>query len=411
MTTRRIRRASRYLVIPLLAVCLQGTAAMAAHADAALQQAARQAFSKRLGKQAPTLAAAGQDALVETIRTTPDGDWVLGATTQIVPDGVAADPVSKLFVAQRVQGAWRVGVEGDATFTALLGAAPAALVGPAERAQLDPRRGAAGTRSQAAPGQTGLALPWQRDTAWYWTGGAHGWSGESRPYNSLDFSGGDGRVLAARDGYLYRSCERNGSAIVKLVHDNGYETTYYHMEQLAQVANGARIRQGDYLGRIGNALPCGGQTTGAHVHLSLSQGGTEVSVNGKTLGGWQFFEGSSAYGGYAVRNQRRVGVQAALTNYGSDDSGGPPEPGRTVDAPIRAPGNVNLRDAPSLSASVVGSVANGATVTLACFAYGDTVQGNWGATRLWYRLNSNQWVSDGYVYTGSNDPVVPACAN
>ncbi|WDD93169.1 peptidoglycan DD-metalloendopeptidase family protein [Burkholderia sp. FERM BP-3421] len=411
MITRRAHRASRYLVIPLLAVCLQGGAAMAADADVALQQAARQAFSTRLGKQAPTLATAGQDALVETIRVTPDGDWVLGAATQIVPDGVAADPVSKLFVARRAQGAWRVGVEGDATYAALLGAAPAALVGPAERAQLDPRRGAAGGQPKAAPGQTGLALPWQRDTAWYWTGGAHGWSGESRPYNSLDFSGGDGRVLAARDAYLYRSCERNGSAIVKLVHDNGYETTYYHMEQLAQVANGARIRQGDYLGRIGNALPCGGQTTGAHVHLSLSQGGTEVPVNGKTIGGWQFFEGPSAYGGYAVRNQRRVGVQAALTNYGSDDSGGPPEPGRTVDAPIRAPGNVNLRDAPSLSASVVGSVANGATVTLACFAYGDTVQGNWGATRLWYRLNSNQWVSDGYVYTGSNDPVVPACAN
>ncbi|WP_009907958.1 peptidoglycan DD-metalloendopeptidase family protein, partial [Burkholderia thailandensis] len=247
--------------------------------------------------------------------------------------------------------------------------------------------------------------------AWYWTGGAHGWSGDSRPFNSLDFSGGNGQVLAARDGTLYKSCERNGSAIVKIVHDNGYTTTYYHMVQLTQAGSGTRVRQGQYLGRVGNGLPCGGQTTGPHVHFALSQGGSDVPVNGKTIGGWQFFEGSNAYSGYAVRNQRRVSVQASLTNYGSDDSGGPTEPSRPVKATVQSPGPVNLRSAPSLSASVVGTVSNGATVQLACYAYGDTVQGNWGATRLWYRLDSNRWVSDGFVYTGSNDPVVSACAN
>ncbi|EDS88188.1 LasA protease precursor [Burkholderia pseudomallei S13] len=112
-----------------------------------------------------------------------------------------------------------------------------------------------------------------------------------------------------------------------------------------------------------------------------------------------------------MRNQRRVSVQASLTNYGADDSGGPTEPSPPVKATVQSPGPVNLRSAPSLSASIVGTVANGAAVQLACYAYGDTVQGNWGATRLWYRLDSNRWVSDGFVYTGSNDPVVSACAN
>lgn len=51
-------------------------------------------------------------------------------------------------------------------------------------------------------------------------------------------------MLAARDGYLYKSCERNGSAIVKVVHDNGYATTYYHMVQLTSLNSGTRVRQG-----------------------------------------------------------------------------------------------------------------------------------------------------------------------
>ncbi|PCE30651.1 peptidoglycan DD-metalloendopeptidase family protein [Burkholderia ubonensis] len=399
----------RHYVVPLCAACLINTVYAAPGDDADLQRAAQQAFSERLDKQRPMKRASGND-LMETIRSTDAGGWVLGVATQVLPDGTPADPVSKLFLAQRTQGTWRVGMEGSDAFDNLLAAAPATLVAPAERAHLHSHRIARpSARASAAPGQIGLALPWQLDTAWYWTGGAHGWSGESRPYNSLDFSGGNGRVLAARDGYLYKSCERNGSAIVKLVHDNGYATTYYHMEQLAPLASGAYVRQGDYLGRIGNALPCGGQTTGAHVHLSLSQGGNDIPVNGKTIGGWQFFEGDRAYSGYAVRNQRRVSVQASLTNYGANDDGGPPEPSRPVKASVQSSGPVNLRSAPSLSASILGTAANGDTVELACSAFGDTVQGNWGATRLWYRLSSRQWISDGFVYTGSNDPVVSAC--
>ncbi|AOJ04219.1 MULTISPECIES: peptidoglycan DD-metalloendopeptidase family protein [Burkholderia] len=401
----------RFIAAPLMAAGLSG-AALAAPVDAPdLQHAVQHAFSSRLSKRGPAAPAAARDDVVESIKSDPEAGWVLGTVTQVVPDGTPADPVTKLFLAQRVKERWVVGIEGSDTFYALAAAAPAKLLANEERAHLNAGRAATAPKPNAAPGQTGLALPWQQGAAWYWTGGAHGWSGDSRPFNSLDFSGGNGQVLAARDGVLYKSCERNGSAIVKLVHDNGYATTYYHMVQLTRAGSGTRVRQGEYLGRIGNALPCGGQTTGAHVHFALSQGGSDVPVNGKTIGGWQFFEGGNAYSGYAIRNQRRVSVQASLTNYGSEDSGGPVEPSPPAKATVQAPGPVNLRSAPSLSASVVGTVANGATVQLACYAYGDTVQGNWGATRLWYRLGSNQWVSDGFVNTGSNDPVVSACIN
>ncbi|MET5116398.1 peptidoglycan DD-metalloendopeptidase family protein, partial [Burkholderia pseudomallei] len=78
-----------------------------------------------------------------------------------------------------------------------------------------------------------------------------GRSGDSRPYNSLEFTARNGQVLAARDGTLYKSCERNGSAIDKVVHDNGYTSTYYHMVQQTQAGSGTRVRQGQYLGRDG----------------------------------------------------------------------------------------------------------------------------------------------------------------
>ncbi|MET5021517.1 LasA protease, partial [Burkholderia pseudomallei] len=77
---------------------------------------------------------------------------------------------------------------------------------------------------------------------------------------------------------------RNGSAIVKVVHDNGYTSKYYHMVQLTQAGSVTRVRQGQYLGRDGNGLPCGGQTTWPHVQIALSQGGSDVPVNGKTIG-------------------------------------------------------------------------------------------------------------------------------
>ncbi|WP_230974177.1 M23 family metallopeptidase [Burkholderia stagnalis] len=395
----------QYLIGILLIAAGFGEVVHAAPIETSLQRAIEQALDSRSGR-ALTLPARSDSNLVEAIKTDDVSGWVFGTATQILNEGESADPVTKLFLARNVNGRWITGVEGSSQFAALLDAAPPTLLAAEERKNLAVKRALA-PRSAALP-QPGLALPWELNAGWYWTGGAHGWSGQSRPYNSLDFSGGNGRVLAARDGYLYKSCERNGSAIVKVVHDNGYATTYYHMVQLTSLNSGTRVRQGEYLGSVGNGLPCGGQTTGPHVHLSLSKDGNDVSVNGMTIGGWQFFEGASAYAGYAVRDQRRVSPQAWLVNYGGADSGNPTTP---VSARVQASGQVNLRSGPSLSAPIVGSLDNGRTVQLACYKYGDSVSGNWGATRLWYRLDSNQWISDGFVYTGSNDPVVPECVN
>lgn len=93
---------------------------------------------------------------------------------------------------------------------------------------------------------------------------------------------------------------------------------------LTTLADGSRVNTGTYLGKIGNELPCGGSSSGAHVHFSLLSGNTPISVHDKKFGGWTFYEGSSAYAGYAERNGVRVNRGGQLTNYGpgSSPSGG-----------------------------------------------------------------------------------------
>ncbi|KUM05148.1 M23 family metallopeptidase [Chromobacterium subtsugae] len=380
--------------------------AAAETSDLSLRQAAIAAFAPQ-----PSLAKQVLEPLVEESRVSADRLWVLGALTQPLPmlaGDAAADmvPPSRQFLARQTPQGWQVAPEGSEAFAALLAAAPAGWLSNDE---LRAWQSQAARGKRLAPDATGLGLPWQEGAAWSLTGGAHGYSGESQPYDSIDFAGGDGRVLAPLAGVIYKSCVRNGSALVKLVHDNGYSTTYYHMVKLSAAPDGQRVAKGAYLGTIGNGLPCGGSTTGPHVHFSLIHQGQAEPVHRKQIGGWQFFAGNRAYQGYAQRNGNRVNVGGRLVNYGAGDS--TPAPGGV--SGIATPGNgdsrVNLRRAPSLSADVAGSAARGEQVALQCHVRGEMVNGVWGRTDIWNRTAAGHWISDGFLDTGSNAPVAPPC--
>ncbi|GAA4203329.1 SH3 domain-containing protein [Actinocatenispora rupis] len=72
--------------------------------------------------------------------------------------------------------------------------------------------------------------------------------------------------------------------------------------------------------------------------------------------------------------------------------------------------SLNVRSGPHTSSTVVGSVANGATVTITCQTQGDSVSGTYGTTTLWDKITSPAgYVSDAYVYTGSDQQVAPNC--
>ncbi|WP_330277047.1 peptidoglycan DD-metalloendopeptidase family protein [Lentzea sp. NBC_00516] len=338
-----------------------------------------------------------REPLFEPTRTSDA--WVFGSTTVPLAHGQEhGAPHMALFLARKERSTWRVELDGTAGFAALAAQAPSGVLSDGEK------RTFAANQSNQALAPTGLGLPWPVNVAWWMGGGPHGNSGNSRPFSSIDFNGGDGRVLSAGNGRVYKSCVVGRSALVKVVHDNGYSTTYYHMYNLTTLADGSAVRTGTYLGNIGNELPCGGSSTGAHVHFSLLRGNTHVSVNGMTIGGWTFYEGSQAYGGYAQRGSTRVNVGGRITNYGG---GGTTLPTGTVDAGPNT--TVNLRSGPGLSYSVAGTVADGATVSIACASRGEAVEGVWGPTDLWNRLEDGKWISDGFADTGSNEPVAPAC--
>lgn len=73
--------------------------------------------------------------------------------------------------------------------------------------------------------------------------------------------------------------------------------------------------------------------------------------------------------------------------------------------------SLNVRSGPGTSYAVVGSVADGATVSIYCQAVGTTVTGTYGTSNIWNRIGTNRYVSDAYVRTGYDGyiPNVPRC--
>ncbi|MEV4621550.1 N-acetylmuramoyl-L-alanine amidase [Asanoa sp. NPDC049573] len=73
--------------------------------------------------------------------------------------------------------------------------------------------------------------------------------------------------------------------------------------------------------------------------------------------------------------------------------------------------NLNVRGGPGTGFAVVGTVADGAAVTVWCQAAGTTVTGTFGTSNVWNRIGTGRWVSDTYVRTGYNGfiPGVPRC--
>src|SRR5690606_23545979 len=124
-----------------------------------------------------------------------------------------------IFTAKKTKNGWKVGLEGSQTFAELVEEAPL-IEGGEKEALLETSK----FRTMSTE-RTGLRLPWTNGQTWTMSGGSHGWAGYDRPYSSLDFAGGDQRVLAARGGYVYTMCSNNRGWI-RIVHDNGLATDY-----------------------------------------------------------------------------------------------------------------------------------------------------------------------------------------
>ena len=100
--------------------------------------------------------------------------------------------------------------------------------------------------------------------------------GVHRPHLGVDYGAPTGTpVIAVASGRVV-SAGRSGGAgnMVRLRHTNGYETYYLHLSAFGKgVVAGARITQGQEIGKVGNT----GLSTGPHLDYRMRKNGTFVN--------------------------------------------------------------------------------------------------------------------------------------
>ena len=112
--------------------------------------------------------------------------------------------------------------------------------------------------------------------------------GYSAMHRGVDFAAPIGApILAAGDGTVERAGPFSTYGnYVKIRHANGYETAYAHMSRVA-VFTGARVRQGQIIGYVGES----GRATGPHLHYEVLKHGDQINPmslqvpNGRNLTG------------------------------------------------------------------------------------------------------------------------------
>lgn len=99
--------------------------------------------------------------------------------------------------------------------------------------------------------------------------------GYSKMHQGVDFSAPRGTpILAAGDGIVKtKATHRRGYGnYVEIQHNKNYSTLYAHMSKFANLALGAKVKQGQVIGYVGDT----GTATGPHLHY-------EVIVNGRKV--------------------------------------------------------------------------------------------------------------------------------
>ena len=98
--------------------------------------------------------------------------------------------------------------------------------------------------------------------------------GYARAHNGVDYHAPTGAPVGsvAPGVVTMAGWTAGGGRTVKVRHSNGYETEYLHLSSIA-VRTGARVGQGDVIGRVGQT----GLATGPHLHYGMKKTGRYVN--------------------------------------------------------------------------------------------------------------------------------------
>lgn len=371
------------VALAALALGLMGAAVPAAAQGMSLDDAVRAKITQK------ARSASGTEV---NVMKAHGSSWAFGAAVALTD----SYPEGWLFVAVQQDRKWTVAFEGEAAFPGLTASAPTDVVSAQEKRIFASHGEATAKPLAGGDFRTGMRLPYAIGQSWRLTGGPHGASRQS-----IDLAGGDGRVLAARGGTFYVMCSSQ-RGWVRVAHDRGYSTDYYHLHN-NRTDNGATVGEGAFLGNIGVDVSCGGSATGPHNHFSLRQNAANVGIAAHSFGKWQVYNGSAEYQGYALHGSARANTGGSMYNYGPlgftegvvDTNGG---------------GVLNRRAGPGTNHGVVGTVADGATVSVACSANGTSHSGRFGyTTAMWNKLTDGSWISDAFTWTGTSGPINGWC--
>jgi murein DD-endopeptidase MepM/ murein hydrolase activator NlpD len=96
----------------------------------------------------------------------------------------------------------------------------------------------------------------------------------TRAHNGVDYSAPPGApVVSVASGVVtFAGWTRGGGRTVKVRHTSGYESEYLHLSAIT-VRRGARVNQGELVGRVGAT----GLVTGPHLHYGLRRNGAYVN--------------------------------------------------------------------------------------------------------------------------------------
>ena len=107
-----------------------------------------------------------------------------------------------------------------------------------------------------------------------------------RMHHGIDYGGPVGtRVMASASGEVVASgwCGAGPGICVVIAHGGGWRSQYFHLSE-ASVRAGARVRQGEVIGRVGST----GSSTGPHLHFQVNLGAESVDpagLLGRPVGG------------------------------------------------------------------------------------------------------------------------------
>ncbi|CAN5528346.1 hypothetical protein BH11MYX1_BH11MYX1_21250 [soil metagenome] len=170
------------------------------------------------------------------------------------------------------------------------------------------------------------------------------------------------------------------------------------LEKLGKVGFAAWYRHSGYDGWYGVN----------HIHAVYANSLMKSSLRSQVrswLVGRNGLVSNATYHFHAFSANARATVKAkfSMSHEGTSNGGG------GVAARVNTSGiALHVRSAASLTATVVGSLANGTYVAITCQKRGSAVSGTYGTSTLWDKVNGG-YVSDSYVYTGHDGQVAPTC--